>query len=241
MTDQPPGTIATVVPGTGIVYSTPQGVAYQAALAQYNAQLDAQQEALKQANAFSQIRDDTAFTHSAAYDAITQQYAAVQNSKSASVPGYSYSTPSYNTNTAAGIAAMLGSQGGAVNPYLGLTARQEGYTGPITLPTYQGTNIVDYGQNVVATPTLKGTELPTYLTSGSPMLGNTVTSFVPYGSYTQERLDNTKILVGRDTGEVGIYAPEYVDGKLRGYGLISSGGRNALQSGMFTIDRKSVV
>ena len=61
---------------------------------------------------------------------------------------------------------------------------------------------------------------------------NTVNAYVPYGNYAQTELENVKIGYSKP-GEVGFYQQPYGHST---YNLVSSGGRNALQSGMFTIN-----
>ena len=61
----------------------------------------------------------------------------------------------------------------------------------------------------------------------------TVTAYVPYGSRAQTELLNTK-LVYEPNGQVDFYQQSRPGSSL--YNLVSSGSRNALQSGMFTIN-----
>jgi hypothetical protein len=61
---------------------------------------------------------------------------------------------------------------------------------------------------------------------------NAVKTYVPYGSYTQEELDNTRLAIDKRTGEVAIY--QYNPTRDQ-WSLIGGGGRNALQSGMFSV------
>jgi len=65
-------------------------------------------------------------------------------------------------------------------------------------------------------------------------LANALKIYVPYGSYTQEELRNTKLAIDRSTGEVAIYQHNDRYGT---WDLIGGGGRNALQSGMFSIGK----
>jgi len=82
-----------------------------------------------------------------------------------------------------------------------------------------GAEFADYGLTVV---------------NNKDQLKNALTTYVPYGSYTQEELKNTKLTIDKATGEVAIY--QY-DAARQQWGLIGGGGRNALQSGMFSIGK----
>lgn len=61
-----------------------------------------------------------------------------------------------------------------------------------------------------------------------------LSTFVPYGRYSQEQLDNTKLGIARKTGELAIY--QYNE-RFGTWDLIGGGGRNALQSGMFSVGK----
>ena len=69
---------------------------------------------------------------------------------------------------------------------------------------------------------------------GSDVGDKGITTYVPYGSYTHEALQNTKDLIDKATGELGVYQ---FDQKYGTWDLISGGSRNSLQSGMFTVGK----
>lgn len=77
-----------------------------------------------------------------------------------------------------------------------------------------------------------GTHLPADNMSIGSNAG-TVTAFVPYGHYSQIKIENAKLAFDVNTGELGIYQKPYGHSI---YNLVGGGGRNALQSGMFTIN-----
>ena len=197
-----------------------QNAAYNAGVPYYDQPgRDSAMEAAKAQLAFSQPRNDLAFVPSANYLAIVGQYNAVQGAKAGITdPSYSYNPVYYNQNSAAGIAAMQASRGGAVNPYLAATAISEGYSGPITLPTMG--NQIDYGRSVVAPPL-----------AASLFQSPVMDVYVPYGSYAQTRIENAKVLMDFNTGELGIYQQPY--GRST-FNLVGGGSRGSLQSGMFT-------
>ncbi len=62
-------------------------------------------------------------------------------------------------------------------------------------------------------------------------LKDTITVNVPYGHYAQTEIKGAKVQFDPVTGEVGIYQQPYGHSI---YNLVASGGRAALQSGMFT-------
>jgi hypothetical protein len=85
--------------------------------------------------------------------------------------------------------------------------------------------------------------LPEYLQAGEMKGG--IKLFTPYGNYAQTEVDNVKLLVDKDTGELGAYQqvrdinivnPDGSYG-FRAPSLVSGGGRAALQSGAFTINQ----
>ena len=137
----------------------------------------------------------------------------------------------YDTSTAAGIAAMIAGKGGYVNPGVADIAKSEGYAGPINLPTYvsDGRVSIDTGMHTEPVRDLSsGINQPT--TYIGP--GQIATIYVPYGTYAQTEIQNAKIGVGRTTGELAIYQQPTGHSM---FNLVGGAGRNALQSGMFTV------
>ena len=61
-----------------------------------------------------------------------------------------------------------------------------------------------------------------------------ITTFVPYGEQRQTAIENSKVLLDYKTGEIAIYQYDAAHDR---WGLISGGGRAALQSGMFTVGK----
>ena len=126
------------------------------------------------------------------------------------------------------IASFFAGTGSILNPYVALIALSEGFKGAINLPLVSG--LVDWGRSVI-TPSQKSTNAPLTIIGTSPIAGGTITPYVPFGNYAQTELLNTKDIYEAG-GEIDIY--QQMDGS-NVFGLVSSGSRNALQSGMFTI------
>lgn len=133
-------------------------------------------------------------------------------------------TPVYDMSTAAGIAAYTARQGGTVTADTARIAFQEGYIGSL--------NVVS-GMSTVLIPDKAALAQGNALTIPASVLpGSTVTTYVPYGSYAQTELLNTKDIINQISGEIGIY--QLSKGGYY-YKLIGGGGIGSLQSGMFTI------
>lgn len=143
------------------------------------------------------------------------------------------SPPTINPNSAAGIAAQITSRGGTVDPYLAAISGREGYQPPAA-------NIGAFAaaRQTVTPPALDNT--PTFLFPGAMGMGPTVTTYMPVGSFNQVAVPESKDTLGYNTGELAVYQAEYYNGQLMGFGLIGGGGRNALQSGQFTINAPEI-
>lgn len=168
-------------------------------------------------------------THpTAKFQAITGAYELQQRNVIGS-EGVMYQAPAtpknpYDPNTAAGIAWLVGRQGGVVSESLAGKALAEGYQGDIfavkgisTVPTR------DLSSGMLPSPKL-----------GSVLPAGTVTTYMPYGEFAQIKMENTKVLLGYNTGELGVYQLPYGHSY---YMLTGGAGRNALQSGMFTVEK----
>lgn len=227
----------------------------QARVSRSAAQQDAISEAQKHTVAFSQPRNDLDTPRSARYEEIIRQYSLQHNRVISGSTIYQY-TPSrradahIDTSTAAGIAELIGSQGGAINPFLAETAIQQGYTGNLFLPSLSDTSPSGYAKPVgeinfttdldwgIHTEPIKYQEplsnvMPEVVVPISDVSkAGTVDIYVPYGEYTQTRIPDAKLLLS-ETGELGIYQQPYGHSI---YNLVGGGGRAAIQSGMFTIN-----
>ena len=203
------------------IMSTPAGQSYQA---QINA-ADAAAEQAKHDVAFSQPRNDLAVTQSAAFNAINSAYQQ-QRSMSIGSGGQMSQTP--------GAIAEFSRQPGYV------AAGSGGFTG--NAATYQQTwqplqqsALSRSMENQPSRSTVPTRDLSSGMNdvifSSLPGAG-TVTAFTPYGDKAQTELDKVKIGYSAP-GEVGFYQQPYGHSILN---LVSSGGRNALQSGMFTVN-----
>lgn len=196
---------------------------------------DAANEAAKQQAAFSQPRTDTREVTSPEGRAIIAQYAAQH-------PGWTEKPIQYE-KSAAGIAAELAVSGGATG-LVGERARAEGYTGPLyaqsstsrsnillTPSTPQSAVNMEsyYGRSTVPTR-----DYSSGMYTDRTVLdnGQTVTSYAPIDRVTQVELLNSKVLMGYNTGEIGIYQKPAGHSL---YNIVSSGSRGAVQSGMYTI------
>ncbi len=145
-------------------------------------------------------------------------------------PTYSQ-TPTFDMSTAAGIAAYTARQGGSITADLASIAATEGYSGPLSIVS---------GREMLATPSktyaadVARTGATTIL--ASDLSGPSATFYAPVGSYYKVELPDSKAVYSA-AGEIGIYSPYYINGQLSKYLILSSsGGRNALQSGMFTVN-----
>ena len=175
------------------------------------------------------------------FQSLNQQYVQQQQNTIGSGPAYRQPTDvptganPYDPNSAAGISWEVARTGGVSNPFVAANAKAEGYSNPIAVAKNPVTGGTDYGMSTVPVA-VRSSGLPLFLASNGFNTSDTITTYVPYGSYAQTKLLNTKDVIDYNTGEIGIYQPEYSMGKLIGYGLTSSGSRNALQSGMFTFN-----
>lgn len=134
----------------------------------------------------------------------------------------STSTKSPSGGSAAQIAREIEMGGGTVGAALAAKAISQGYT-PGSIQT------VD--RSTVPTRDLSS-GMSDVVFSSLPSGRDTVTAYTPYGNYAQTELENVKIGYSKP-GEVGFYQQPYGHST---YNLASSGGRNALQSGMFTVN-----
>jgi len=135
-------------------------------------------------------------------------------------------TPVYDMSSAAGIAAYTARQGGTVTADTARIAFQEGYIGSLKAVSGMSTVLISEKADLA-----QGNAL-TIPAGVSP--GSTVTTYVPYGSYAQTELLNTKDIINPISGEIGIY--RLSEGGYY-YKLIGGGGIGSLQSGMFTLGR----
>ena len=201
------------------ITSTPQGQAYQA---QINA-ADAAAEQAKHDVAFSQPRNDLAVTQSAAFNAINSAYQQ-QKSMSIGSSGQMSQTP--------GAQAEFSRQPGyVVNTGIDTgRAALQNFGAPLQVSRYSQELENQPSRSTVPIRDLSS-GMSDVLFSSLPGAG-TVTAYTPYGDRAQTELQKVKIGYG-ETGEVGFYQQPYGHSILN---LASSGGRNALQSGMFTVN-----
>jgi hypothetical protein len=162
----------------------------------------------------SRVQDYYAAHPTERFQAITSQYAATKGI---------VENP-YDPNTAAGIAWLSARQGTPVSASLGQKAIQQGYQGDLyavsgisTVPTRDYSSRMLSGSKMVAA-------LP----------GGTTTVYMPYGEYAQIEMKGAKALLDYQTGELGVYQLPYGRSSFM---LTGGGGRAALQSGMFTIEK----
>jgi predicted DNA-binding transcriptional regulator AlpA len=130
----------------------------------------------------------------------------------------------YPLNSAAGIAFDVSRTGGSTNPYLAQNSIAEGYI-PSNISPLSGRSTVP-----VRDSSSGAMDLFSFISPGD----ETVTVYVPFGNYVQEQILGAKLAIGYNTGELAIYQ------KPTGhsiYNLVGGGGRNALQSGMFTVNQ----
>jgi hypothetical protein len=126
-------------------------------------------------------------------------------------------------NTAAGIAWEVNKTGGSVGMTLGGKSYSEGYNPIVNMSVEHSTvPIPDHTDMLTGGNTVGG-----FNTQG-------IDIYVPYGNYTQEKIENAKILMDFSTGELAIYQQPAGHSILN---LVGGGGRNALQSGMFTVNK----
>ncbi len=211
------------------VVSSTQGIISQ--------QQDAENESAKQQTAFSQPRNDLLVPRSEAYNTLVaqaelQKYSSLSDAGRVYHPEYKETeNVYYDTSTAAGIAAMIAGKGGYVNPGVANIAISEGYTGVTNIPTYiaDGRVSIDTGMH---TEPIRDLSSGTNQSISYVGQGQTATINVPYGSYAQTQLTDAKIGIGQTTGELAIY--QQPTGHYM-FNLAGGAGRNALQSGMFTI------
>jgi len=135
----------------------------------------------------------------------------------------------------------LGYQQGTIVP--NVLAGEGGFTGRAKEYKDQWQPLVrsqyDLGILPERTETVPVRDLSSGMLSGSKMVaalegGRTVDIYSPWGEFTQTKTENAKGLLGYNTGELGIYVKPYGHST---YMLTGGGGRNALQSGMFSVDK----
>jgi hypothetical protein len=143
----------------------------------------------------------------------------------------------FQANTAAGIAwdvqRITGGSGMLTSSLLAEAAS------PVDKFGQQKSYYIPYGASVVeGRSTVPTRDLSSGMLTGQQLNvalpGKTVTTYMPYGEYSQIEMKGTKLLMGYDTGELGVYQKPYG----HSYFMLSGGGgRAALQSGMFTIEK----
>jgi len=210
--------------GGGAQYTAAQeadAAAEAAKYASFNAPIDYAKYAnvpLSQmpANVASRVQDYYAAHPTAAAQAITAQYAAVHGVGAEANP--------YNPESAAGIAWEVSRTGGVTTGALAGKAIGEGYQGPIMA--------------VSGISTVPTRDLSSGMLSGSKMVaaipGGTTTAYMPFGEFVQIRMPESKLLLSKETGELGVYQQPFGHSQFM---LTGGGGRAALQSGMFTIEK----
>ena len=127
-------------------------------------------------------------------------------------------------DTAAGIAWEVSRTGGVTTAPLARKAIGEGYQGDIFAVS-----------GISAVPTR---DLSSGMLTGSKMVaalsGGTTTVYMPYGEYVQIEMKGAKALLDYQTGELGVYQQPFGHSQFM---LTGGGGRAALQSGMFTVEK----
>lgn len=137
----------------------------------------------------------------------------------------------FDPRSAAGIAADVARTGGTVNPYLAERARQQGYRGEMRVERGTGREIVEPsyipGDNGLR-PSLSSTT--EYVPGGR--------TYTPYGDLAQTEILKTKNVINPLTGEIATYQlrPNHAGTHPWDWQLVSMGGRNAAQSGMFSVN-----
>jgi hypothetical protein len=201
------------------------------------AQQDAAREQQIEAIAYSQPRNDQTSASPAflanqqLYN--SQHYATVGSSGTVYNPQYQTGTPIQNPTNAGQIAYNVALSGGTIGSSLASKASPE--LGGLDLSSMTQRQI-DTG-NVITTPS-RAVSIPSIVSDAAMGPGGTNTLFVPEGGYASRAIPNAKEIVDKQTGELGIYTPMYdpASGALRGYEMTGGAGRNALQSGMFSIN-----
>jgi hypothetical protein len=165
---------------------------------------------------------------SAKAQAIVKQYEEQQNFVNVGYSGLGYQQGTIVPNVLAG-------EGG----FTGRAKEYKDQWQPLKGDLYAGIAFDKSGAPIPYTETTPVRDLTSGMLSGSRMVaalegGRTVDIYSPWGEYTQVKTENAKGLLGYNTGELGIYVKPYGHST---YMLTGGGGRNALQSGMFSVDK----
>ena len=123
--------------------------------------------------------------------------------------------------------------GQIIDPTLYAKAVSEGYTGVANIPMMNGQ--IDYMAGRQTSPVNYLGEALNFPTPGA---SSSRTAYVPFGNQTQIKLENIAGIRYDEAGQVGFYQNIYDPntGQVRlQTNLVSSGGRNSLQSGMFSL------
>jgi hypothetical protein len=144
-------------------------------------------------------------------------------------PQQPYVYTGYDPNSAAGIAYDVAKQGGTYDPYLGQKAYNQGFT-----QANQYVKPNDTGRSTVPVRDLSSQmQQPVY----SDHYRQGMDTYMPVGEMNSQLIRDSKIVIGENTGEFGVYQKSYYMGQeRREMALVGGGGRAALQSGMFSYE-----
>lgn len=167
---------------------------------------------------------------SPAYLVITGEYYARRGGAPAEL-----SNP-FAPDSAAGIDYLVGRQGGSVTESLkgkAIIEADASYGMGAGAQIFGNLNAVS-GRSTVPTRDLSS-GMPSGPVLEAGFLGDPLVDvYMPYGEYAQVKVADAKILMGYNTGELGVYQKPFGHSI---YNLSGGGSRNALQSGMFTIEK----
>ena len=175
---------------------------------------------------------------SAEFQRITQQYEANRYGSVGSGSNYTYNYGSsknpFDPNSAAGIAWLVGRQGGNITESMRERGAEDYFfqTGGMISPT-------DFGAMVGVGVVSGISTVPTRSTGSGPVAGMSAGSqfvddvdiYMAVGGYQGVRVPDAKLAIDYQTGEFGVYQKM---GTHNVYGLVGGGGWNSLQSGMFS-------
>jgi hypothetical protein len=176
------------------------------------------------ANVASRVQEYYTRNPSERAQAITQQYAAQ----------HQIAQNPFAEDSAAGIAwEVARTTGGAGN----ITESMRATAGVESRATY-GVDVFEGIPTVSGISTVPTRDVTSGMLSGSKMVAalpsGTTTTYMPYGEFAQIEMKGSKLLLDERTGELGVYQQPFGHSSFM---LTGGGGRAALQSGMFTVEK----